>query len=642
MQTTLSAKSRLGCGARSRPRRVAGPQLLGLVSLALLTLLNAGCATTPVPTNPAPTCEVQSAEFKSWFETGTVSLNGVVNPADSVNFPDMPNCSFYKWSEQMFLWLNSPAPSNYGGGDRVFASSAFFDVSPPGQYYDAHGNYYDRILIPHPPNSTTLDNVALRPAKPGPHGLPVIRDQEGKMLEIQRPQLGPTGKQLILNERGEAVEVERVTEGRDGRPAFFDGNGREIPGAKPPLQEKLKEVKDLNRELIVQKFMVGQSPVFLNLNGNVVVVGQGQADGAVLMAQNGSLVYYQIMVNDVYAYYMTWVKTNTIGGGNRFPTAQWQVNQLKSFAIGHGLPSPEPFPDPNALAVEIKTAWVEADGIVNIGDYITMNARIPVYNKVNSKLWVRTNNYKVVKMALVAIHVVGFTFGHPEGIWATFEHQENAPNARYRYKNASNQTVTVNPDFSKAFLFCARNPPLGDLNQPHMKMNDNPNGNPNDIIALPGRGIDPSNTIRGNAWGAVFGVRPNPVPGVNTDADSNSELISINNSVRGMLVSADVRNKYIFTGATWTIGGGNFTFDSPGNFGSPGNVTTAPGTGVGTSQLANTTMETYQQALDTTTHQTTFNMKANSCFSCHQSNTTCVSHIFTDPLTCGGGLKPLF
>ncbi len=39
----------------------------------------------------------------------------------------------FQISEQMFLWLISPAPAKYGGGGggRIFNSPAFYDVSPP-------------------------------------------------------------------------------------------------------------------------------------------------------------------------------------------------------------------------------------------------------------------------------------------------------------------------------------------------------------------------------------------------------------------------------------------------------------------------------------------------------------------------------
>jgi hypothetical protein len=224
-------------------------------------------------------------------------------------------------------------------------------------------------------------------------------------------------------------------------------------------------------------------------------------------------------------------------------------------------------------------------------------------------------------------------------IWATFEHESNAPNATYDYDSTSifQPVKTVNPNFTAAYLFCAANPNTSQLNEWHMK--EDPL-NPGNIIARLGFTISPSNTIRGNAWGATAGVAPNPVPNIPTASvsRSNSELISINNNVRGMLNSGDVRKHYIMTGATWTIFGVGFT----GNFGKPGNTTTASGTAVGTSQMANITMETYQQVLDPVTHNTTFSAFSNNCFSCHGSNTTSVSHIFFTPGHPSHGLKPLF
>ena len=56
----------------------------------------------------------------------------IVKPANSVLFPDVPNCSFYKWSEQMFPWLTSPAPPRYGrSGGLIMNTPAFYDVSLP-------------------------------------------------------------------------------------------------------------------------------------------------------------------------------------------------------------------------------------------------------------------------------------------------------------------------------------------------------------------------------------------------------------------------------------------------------------------------------------------------------------------------------
>jgi hypothetical protein len=71
-----------------------------------------------------PSCAVSAATFATWFQSGTPAANGVVNPANGINFPNTPNCSFYQWAAQMFLWLTSPAPSVYGGGDHIFDTPA--------------------------------------------------------------------------------------------------------------------------------------------------------------------------------------------------------------------------------------------------------------------------------------------------------------------------------------------------------------------------------------------------------------------------------------------------------------------------------------------------------------------------------------
>jgi hypothetical protein len=463
-----------------------------------------------------------------------------------------------------------------------------------------------------------------------------------RMFEVDQPLLGPSGKPLILNGQGQQVEIDRIalpqgTPQRDNKaprptavkPIFFDKNGTEIKDAKPLFRLQLEGAR---KDLLVQKFVVDKTAIFLDLFGNVVETEQGQADGSVLMAQNGSLVYFVAMTNDVYAYFLTGVKNGAIAA-THFPTTNADLTLVKNFAIGHGLPSPDPFPDSVALAVELKTAWVELSGVANPNTYITMTATIPTYDKSNPNEWIPTGE-KTVKMALVGMHVVGSTAGHPEMIWATFEHKNNAPNAPYHYVSTSG-TQLVNPDFSTAFLFCAANPDQTHLNEAHMFIDSN---DPPHIVANTGQGftVSPSNTVRGNAWGAVEGVSPNPID-ASADA-SNSELIKVNTAVRSMLDPADVRNNYIMTGATWTIFGG-----APnGNFGNPGNPGIVGGRAVGTSQMANMTMETYQQFSGQL--PTTFDSFSNNCFSCHfdSSPMTKISHIFTTPGHSTHGLKPLF
>jgi hypothetical protein len=142
-----------------------------------------------IPNNARSNCPVAPATFNSWFEKGAPSLDGVVKPANSVTFPSIPNCSFYEWSKQMFLWLTSPAPDTYGGGGgRIFDSPAFYDVSP-------EDSNHQRTFIAHTPGFVRF--MALRVPQHGPHGLPVIFDRKGRMIEVVQPRVTPSGKQLV-------------------------------------------------------------------------------------------------------------------------------------------------------------------------------------------------------------------------------------------------------------------------------------------------------------------------------------------------------------------------------------------------------------------------------------------------------------
>jgi hypothetical protein len=74
----------------------------------------------------------------------------------------------------------------------------------------------------------------------------------------------------------------------------------------------------------------------------------------------------------------------------------------------------------------VKSAWVLAAGLPNPDSYITTTATVPTYNQSNANLWTPTGQ-QTVKLALVGMHVVGSTAGHPEMAWATFEHVGTTP-----------------------------------------------------------------------------------------------------------------------------------------------------------------------------------------------------------------------
>src|ERR1043166_669639 len=78
-------------------------------------------AAQTVPQDAASNCKVDSKKFDSWFQSGSPSLNGFVDPASSLDFSESSVCDFYVWAKRMFLWVTSPS-----GGSRVFDSGVFY------------------------------------------------------------------------------------------------------------------------------------------------------------------------------------------------------------------------------------------------------------------------------------------------------------------------------------------------------------------------------------------------------------------------------------------------------------------------------------------------------------------------------------
>lgn len=603
----LGAISLHGCPGPSPPPPGPPPVVSGL---SLPPDAQNAC---DVCTDHSSSC-VPASEFASWFESGTITANGAVTPANSITFPGIPNCTFYQWSERMFMWLNSPAPPTYGGGDRIFNSPAFFDVSP----LDDQNH---REFLGHRSGLARIFSV--RSAQVGPHSLQIIFGNSGKMFEVVHTPLGPGGNSLVRDASGKMVEIQRsIVEG--GRAVFLDKAGKPIrftieQNLQPIRQTQrtrdhaprkttaagrsavafnrdLTLARHVDREALAVKFVVADKAVFLDALGKVISVEQGQAeDNGVLLSQNNSLVYYTTMVNDVYAYFATGTKNGEImPKPAHFPTSQGDLDLVTDFAKKHGKAS---FPDPEALAIEVKASWVEASTLPSTSNYVTMTATVPAYDQTDPthKKWTRAGE-KTVKLALVGMHVVGSTTSHPEMIWATFEHVNNTPDPDYTYTNSIGNAVTAKQGTAGTWSFCADG--AGEpLNVERMHLQDP------DIVADAGQTIGPSNTIRRQPWGKPPG-----------DSASNTEIISINNNVRGLMTAGDVRSNYVMTGATWTI------------FGAP----PGPGNQVGTNKLSNTTMETYQQEGGGT-----------NCFTCHSGDMLGdqfgegLSHVFgpLNPLT---------
>jgi hypothetical protein len=519
-----------------------------MTTLALALSGEAALAQTILPSDAYSSCAVSNKEFKGWFAPGSVSANAFVAPPRSLEFqlPARP-CAFYKSAEHLFLWVTSPSPGGYRKGSYVFNSPVFYGVSPPD-------TSSQRTFIKNPADQIASVGIS----QLGPRGELVVFDTAGTMRRIVQVEGGINP--FIRREGGPLVPIARVDVGRNGMPIFFDAKGDEISYERRP--DETPKLLDIDRNEIYFALPPGNTIVangqvfFLDRSGNAIAAAPGQAeqDHHVLMTPHNGLVYYLIQVNDVFAYFLTGTKNHLI---NRmeFPNTMKELNEVKWYAAKHGKPS---FLDESALVVEIKSSWIEVrDESVN--DYISIKASVPTFDMSTSPdtTW-KYNKQQTVTLAMVGMHVAFSLKGFPGLIWATFEHVNNAPNAPYAYYDRDNK-LKGGPWVFSSDGDATSNTSLMS-NKPRMKVHGN------DIVNLLGQTIGPSDVFRVSPWGSY-------PPEVERNTKFNTEILSINNSVRGQLAYGDLRKNYRLIGATWF-----FEFFPQG-----------------TLKLANSTMETFKQ-----------------------------------------------
>ncbi len=339
---------------------------------------------------------------------------------------------------------------------------------------------------------------------------------------------------LILSGRQQSVAVSRFALSEGKKATFFNQQGNVIENAKPEIPANLANAH------VLQKIQLDGKTVFLDESGQVVDVSVGQATTqGVLLSQKGSLIYYGVAVNDVFAYFLTQQK-DTGATSSRFPTTQADLDAIVAFAGQHQ----KTFPDPNALAVEIKTSWVETKGLPDAATYIRMNATIPTFDTTDPNDW-KQNGERTAELALIGIHVVGSTNGHPEMIWATFEHFSNTPNAAYTYNSMTGpcrRPKHAGQATPRKWRKWWRQCPADQFNIPSKRLRELRLSRSFRRL-LP---VRPWPSVRATsrdlkALSAAANRDPNPLG--NTTA-LNTEIISINNSVLGQLVGNDLRKGY--------------------------------------------------------------------------------------------------
>ena len=115
-----------------------------MITLVLLSLLSFDKAEYMAIENNI----ISVARFNTWIGNATITPTVFVQPADGINFvgdnsteADFDRQDFFRWSQQMFLWILSPVPSNgiYGNcTGLVMNSPAFYDFDKANSLYIRH------------------------------------------------------------------------------------------------------------------------------------------------------------------------------------------------------------------------------------------------------------------------------------------------------------------------------------------------------------------------------------------------------------------------------------------------------------------------------------------------------------------------
>lgn len=127
--------------------------------------------------------------------------------------------------------------------------------------------------------------------------------------------------------------------------------------------------------------------------------------GGILVDQNGNIVYYSQYLDDTF---VNFIKQNDLTN----PEAVQALDPNTSFPIG---------------SVELKASWRIVEDGEDTSDVFTMEHEVYGVKQEGAQFALDPSNIRKVKLALVGFHIGGVVKGHPEMIWATFEHIKNSP-----------------------------------------------------------------------------------------------------------------------------------------------------------------------------------------------------------------------
>lgn len=264
----------------------------------------------------------------------------------------------------------------------------------------------------------------------------------------------------------------------------------------------------------------------------------------------GRGVYYSINVND--AYY-DFVRSN----GFQNPAAYAAAPDDMNFKSG---------------ATEFKYSWKIVEDGEDTSGFFTTDAEIELLTQTSDgTILTDPSKTTVAKVALVGVHVAGVVDNHPEMIWATFEHKNNAPDLPSGVLPTSDKVVS-----EKDWTFYKAGTPASASN-----LN---NSGQLKFSSEAAQLLSPATSVfRRFAWGGG-------------SSENSADIQSLNASVLKTTLGSDpIWQNYHLIGAVW----GPSSATEPLM---PNQVVS----GLGSTKLSNSTIETFTQ-------------EGANCFTCHST-----------------------
>lgn len=329
----------------------------------------------------------------------------------------------------------------------------------------------------------------------------------------------------------------------------------------PTPEDLLSSQTDAGKLHLRPLKLAARSHLFLGANGFTEGAGAiVEADGNMLVGLNGYPVYASVHMNP--SYFNT-ARQNLIanGGYTKQPAGAF-------FSPG---------------AAVFKATWLRlAQGQTAPAGSFTTQAQVPVLQQTKNAQGVITiapvaGKFTTVTVALVGLHVVGYTLNHPEFLWGTFEQKLNSP-------STPDNTFSTSGSSANSYTFYTANTSFAQVNQavtpPQLQLN-----------AQTQQLTPVTNVVLENRTGGEN--QPNG-PG-----NIMAVTMSAQNFLGGLKGPQSVFANYNLDGTVWM---------APNSYNLNSNQTDA----VGSVNLANSTAETFVQTATNTPITNVTN-----CFLCH-------------------------